>query len=50
MGFTPAARAAAEAELAGRQGKANFVEYEFVDHKGMSSGYIVMFKPKPMTF
>ncbi|KAK0188136.1 dienelactone hydrolase endo-1-3,1,4-beta-D-glucanase [Armillaria mellea] len=39
MSFTPAARAAAEAELAGRRGKPNFVEYEFVDHKGTTHGF-----------
>ncbi|KAG7443072.1 dienelactone hydrolase endo-1-3,1,4-beta-D-glucanase [Guyanagaster necrorhizus] len=39
MGFKPAARAAAEAELAGRKGKPNFVEYEFIDHKGTTHGF-----------
>ncbi|KAK0201716.1 dienelactone hydrolase endo-1-3,1,4-beta-D-glucanase [Desarmillaria ectypa] len=37
--FTPAARAVAEAEFAGRQGKDNFVEYEFIEYKGTTHGF-----------
>ncbi|KAK0464596.1 dienelactone hydrolase endo-1-3,1,4-beta-D-glucanase [Desarmillaria tabescens] len=39
MSFTPDARAAAEAELAGRRGKDNYVEYEFIEHKGTTHGF-----------